>query len=140
MIDADDATLFEEKIQQALQKYLNECSSSPCLNGGTCINFGTNYQYDCTSGYSGQNCQTHFIACYDADKNGTSLPAIVTLRINSSAFSQTLVKANCLPGGWTVIQSRGQFNNPDDYFQKDWVDYVRGFGTPGKLCIFSSID
>ena len=35
-------------------------------------------------------------------------------------------------GGWTVIQSRGQFGNPPDYFSKDWANYKAGFGVPGK--------
>ena len=32
-----------------------------------------------------------------------------------------------------MIQSRGQFNNPKDFFPlKLWNDYKLGFGTPGK--------
>jgi hypothetical protein len=32
-----------------------------------------------------------------------------------------------------VIQRRGQHGNPEDYFSsKLWVDYVEGFGVPGK--------
>jgi hypothetical protein len=39
----------------------------------------------------------------------------------------------CTEDGWTVIQSRGQFNNPKDYFSlKKWNDYVAGFGTIGE--------
>ena len=37
----------------------------------------------------------------------------------------------CLQDGWTVIQSRGQFGNPPDYFNKTWAEYQAGFGTPG---------
>ena len=37
----------------------------------------------------------------------------------------------CDPEGWTVIQSRGQFENPVDYFYKNWDEYVKGFGEPG---------
>ena len=45
---------------------------------------------------------------------------------------------NCVPGKgpWTVIQRRGQFGNPEDFFSsKLWDDYVNGFGSPlkGKL-------
>ena len=42
------------------------------------------------------------------------------------------VQAACLEGGWTVIQSRGQYGNPSDYFNKGWAEYKAGFGTPGK--------
>jgi hypothetical protein len=37
-----------------------------------------------------------------------------------------------MEGGWTVIQSRGQFQNAANYFYKGWADYVKGFGVPGK--------
>jgi hypothetical protein len=33
-----------------------------------------------------------------------------------------------LGGGWTVFQSRGQFENPADFFNRSWKDYVHGFG------------
>ena len=33
-------------------------------------------------------------------------------------------------GGWTVIQSRGDFGRPQDYFLKNWVEYKNGFGNP----------
>ena len=45
---------------------------------------------------------------------------------------QTIVDAYCLKEGWTVIQSRGQFGNPIDYFYKTWAEYKDGFGKPGK--------
>ncbi|UYV65826.1 hypothetical protein LAZ67_3005570, partial [Cordylochernes scorpioides] len=35
-------------------------------------------------------------------------------------------------GGWTVFQRRGQFNNPQDYFYRNWTDYRRGFGNLEK--------
>merc|ERR1719318_651905 len=42
---------------------------------------------------------------------------------------------SCVPGKgpWTVIQRRGQFSNPKDFFSsKLWDDYVEGFGDPSK--------
>ena len=38
----------------------------------------------------------------------------------------------CDPDGWTVIQSRGQFGNPQEYFLRNWDEYERGFGEPGN--------
>ena len=38
--------------------------------------------------------------------------------------------------GWILLQKRGQFENPDDYFSsKLWNDYENGFGNPkrGKI-------
>ena len=40
----------------------------------------------------------------------------------------------CLEGGWLVIQTRGQFGNPEDYFLRGWDEYVAGFGVPGEHC------
>ena len=49
----------------------------------------------------------------------------------SDALGPTLVQ--CDPEGWTVFQSRGQFNNGDNHFFRDWASYKIGFGTAGKL-------
>ncbi len=47
-----------------------------------------------------------------------------------------LVQTYCTEDGWTVIQSRGQFGNPKDFFSaKLWTDYVAGFGTPGNVTL-----
>ena len=32
--------------------------------------------------------------------------------------------------GWTVIQRRGDFGRPADYFLRNWTDYKNGFGDP----------
>ncbi|GBM43005.1 Techylectin-5A, partial [Araneus ventricosus] len=31
-------------------------------------------------------------------------------------------------GGWTIIQRRGNFSRPKDFFFKDWESYKNGFG------------
>ena len=35
-------------------------------------------------------------------------------------------------GPWTVIQRRGQYNNPQDYFYKTFIEYEEGFGSVDK--------
>ena len=37
----------------------NACSTSPCLNGGTCqvTGTGSTFSCQCAAGYSGTNCQ-----------------------------------------------------------------------------------
>ena len=43
------------------------------------------------------------------------------------------IKVYCDEDGYTVsIQSRGQFGNPINYFYRNWVDYLKPFGTPGE--------
>ena len=44
----------------------------------------------------------------------------------------TETSAYCDSDGWTVIQSRGQFGNPQDYFVRNLDEYESGFGEPGN--------
>ena len=34
--------------------------------------------------------------------------------------------------GWTTVMSRGQFGNPQNYFQRTWQNMKESFGTPGE--------
>ena len=36
---------------------INECSSSPCQNGGTCNDLLNSYTCSCASGYGGAQCE-----------------------------------------------------------------------------------
>ena len=62
--------------------------------------------------------------CYDVYKLGLPLPGVYDLK--------SLGSVQCLEGGWTSIQHRGQYGNPKDYFSKNWIEYAQGFGNPGK--------
>jgi hypothetical protein len=42
---------------------LNKCRSSPCKNGGTCVNSPGKYVCQCPPGFIGVNCQTENDAC-----------------------------------------------------------------------------
>ena len=37
---------------------VDECSSNPCENGGTCIDGINEYSCQCVAGYTGTNCET----------------------------------------------------------------------------------
>ena len=37
---------------------INECSSSPCQNGGTCTDAVNSYTCACVAGYNGDDCET----------------------------------------------------------------------------------
>ena len=53
-------------------------------------------------------------------------------------YNFRVYQPHCLPpdwlaatGQWILIQRRGQFGNPKDFFSKKlWVDYEEGFGDP----------
>ncbi len=55
-----------------------------------------------------------------------------TVGVHEISMGSNKTKVQCDPEGWTVIQSRGQFGNPQDYFNRGWDDYVRGFGIAGR--------
>ena len=68
------------------------------------------------------------IDCKEVSQQSLPLPGVYRIQVDELTF----VNVNCLEGGWTVFQSRGQFGNPVDYFDKGWSEYKAGFGTPGK--------
>ena len=37
---------------------INECSSTPCQNGGSCTDGVNEYMCACLAGYEGDNCET----------------------------------------------------------------------------------
>lgn len=51
------------------------CVIMPCLNSGTCISQGSNYECKCPAGFTGRNCEMtmkcnatpcqHFVSCRD---------------------------------------------------------------------------
>ena len=61
-------------------------------------------------------------------------PGVKTLKL-SAAPEATTYTTMCSEDGWTLIQARGQFENPGDFFYRGWNEYVNGFGIPGRLNI-----
>ena len=41
---------------------INECSSNPCKNGGTCFDQVNSFRCVCQAGYAGKTCQTGYVA------------------------------------------------------------------------------
>jgi len=50
-------TSITTRVGQSLCNNVNECASSPCLNGGSCADLINGYTCVCTLNYTGTNCQ-----------------------------------------------------------------------------------
>ncbi|KFM82353.1 Techylectin-5A, partial [Stegodyphus mimosarum] len=70
--------------------------------------------------------------CAEVLLSGHNTSGVYTLWPKNRILSCESVKAYCDMdtdgGGWTVIQRRGNFSRPEDYFFKNWDEYKRGFG------------
>lgn len=49
---------FQHRFSHSLLSDINDCESSPCRNGGTCIDKINAYQCICADGWEGHNCES----------------------------------------------------------------------------------
>lgn len=50
---------------------IDECSTAPCLNGGTCLDHINSFKCACSMGFTGNRCQTNVDDCESQPcKNG----------------------------------------------------------------------
>ncbi|GBN81787.1 Techylectin-5A [Araneus ventricosus] len=70
--------------------------------------------------------------CAELMKNGVTESGVYTIFPRSRVTGGKSIEVYCdmetNGGGWTVIQRRGQYGNPEDYFVKKWNEYKEGFG------------
>ena len=62
------------------------------------------------------------------DMSDTDHAGVFTIKLESG----NKVQVYCTKDKWTVFQSRGNFGNPKDFFNRTWAEYKAGFGEPGK--------
>ena len=67
---------------------IDDCESTPCANGGQCIDDVADYSCVCEQGYTGKNCQ-HKIDYCDSDpcQNGGTCSSKLLLYQTCSTFS-----------------------------------------------------
>ncbi|GFY69088.1 techylectin-5A [Trichonephila inaurata madagascariensis] len=71
------------------------------------------------------------VDCEEVRRNGHNKSGIYTVWPRSRVAPCSLVvycDMETSGGGWTVIQRRGKFNGPMNFFNKNWRSYKNGFG------------
>ncbi|XP_067131627.1 techylectin-5A-like [Centruroides vittatus] len=69
--------------------------------------------------------------CSEIQNNGINKSGIYRIwPLNWQIYGSFLVYCDMETdgGGWTIVQRRGRFDQPKDYFYKNWIDYDVGFG------------
>ena len=72
---------------------LEECSSSPCQNGGNCVDGVDAYECECVAGWSGPECQTDVDECSSApcENGGVCAESSSDVSVLADAYSCTCV-------------------------------------------------
>ena len=58
MIHIDLYTCIIKVLHLFFSLEVDECSSTPCMNGGTCTDLINDYSCQCVTGYTDTNCTT----------------------------------------------------------------------------------
>uniref|UniRef100_A0A8C6SGA2 Fibulin 7 n=1 Tax=Neogobius melanostomus TaxID=47308 RepID=A0A8C6SGA2_9GOBI len=111
--------------QQPTCRDINECASSPCLNGGTCVDEASQFSCVCAKGWAGVTCQTATHAAA-----ATTLPAATNgpfVRPPRCTITQGTTHCTCEPG--YTISGRDSYTCTD-------IDECQLFhnGQAGRLC------
>ncbi|CAL1292463.1 unnamed protein product, partial [Larinioides sclopetarius] len=70
--------------------------------------------------------------CAEVLSNGYNKSGVYTIwprnRVTEDRQLEVYCDMETDGGGWTVLQRRGNFSRPNDYFYQNWESYKRGFG------------
>ncbi|KAL9974179.1 hypothetical protein ACROYT_G011190 [Oculina patagonica] len=105
----------------------NPCSSSPCLNNGTCqAGFSSKgFRCICRAGFTGTDCSQAPKNCTDIYKSGERKDGVYTIKPDNFPAFDVFCDQTTAGGGWTVFQKR--LDGSVDFFLY-WSDYKQGFG------------
>nr|XP_058952653.1 microfibril-associated glycoprotein 4-like [Pocillopora verrucosa] len=107
----------------------NPCSSSPCLNKGTCQAGFTNkgFRCVCRERFSGETCQVEVKRnCAEIYKSAAKpTDGVYTIKPDNLPAFDVFCDQTTDGGGWTVFQKR--LNGSVDFYRY-WNDYKCGFG------------
>ncbi|XP_058972989.2 microfibril-associated glycoprotein 4-like [Pocillopora verrucosa] len=107
----------------------NPCSSSPCLNNGTCQAGFTNkgFRCVCRDGFTGENCQFRAFKknCAEIFNAGERRDGMYTIKPDNLPGFDVFCDLTTAGGGWTVFQKR--LDGSVDFYL-NWRDYKHGFG------------
>ncbi|XP_045201110.2 sushi, von Willebrand factor type A, EGF and pentraxin domain-containing protein 1-like [Mercenaria mercenaria] len=82
----------------------NNCSSSPCQNGGSCAYFMNGFTCACLSGYTGTICETEIDDCegHICQNNGTCTDGLQSYTCTcADGYTGDLCELLVVHGGWT---------------------------------------
>ncbi|XP_058972979.2 microfibril-associated glycoprotein 4-like isoform X1 [Pocillopora verrucosa] len=105
----------------------NPCSSSPCLNNGTCQAGFTSKGFCCVcqDGFIGENCQNFARNCAEIYRSGKKTDGVYIIKPDDLPAFDVFCDQTTEGGGWTVFQKR--LDGSVKFYLK-WADYKSGFG------------
>ncbi|KAL9953850.1 hypothetical protein ACROYT_G041322 [Oculina patagonica] len=133
--NATDENHLESRLSFTYLAIENLCSSSPCLNNGTCqAGFSSKgFRCICRAGFSGTNCHKAAKSCKELyDENKSRVSELVTLHFDSKPTTVLCHFGDfgCGDGGWTPVMKIDGNKKTFHYDSNFWSNGT-GYNLPG---------